>query len=179
MHPTPQHLKATCDGASISLSVAESASGGHLAALLTSVSGSSTYFRGGVVAYCLDAKVDVLGVDGTHAASVNCVSAQVAKEMATGVRKLFGTDVGVSITGYAEPDEDGVRYAWLGYDVGGHVWAERTLGPDVSFLQSCRVATQEDFAQAALAGLVAYLLDIKVDTSTPVEANERIVARFR
>jgi PncC family amidohydrolase len=156
-HPTPQRLKTLCDQSKLTIAVAESASGGHLAALLTSVSGSSSYFRGGVVAYHIDVKVEILGVDGSHASSCDCVSEQVAREMASGVRKALSTDVGISITGYAEPDGNGESYAWLGFDVRGHKWAERVVGPDASFMQSRRVASQEDFAQAALAGVSTYL----------------------
>lgn len=161
MPTTPETIKASCDRLSLTLAVAESASGGHLAALLTSVSGASSYFRGGVVAYHIDVKVDVLGVDGQHASKVNCVSEQVAKEMASGVRRLLGTSVGIAITGYAEPDSDGETYAWVGFDVRGQSWAERVPGVDAPWLnrQERRIANQDDYAQTAAEGLIAFLED--------------------
>jgi len=86
------------------VAVAESLTAGHVQAMISAVSGSSRYFNGGMTAYTLDAKNLLLGVDRTHAASVDCVSEQVAREMAVGVRDLFGSDIGVATTGYAEPD---------------------------------------------------------------------------
>lgn len=179
MPTTPERIKAIFDHSSLTLAVAESASGGHLSSLLTAISGSSSYFRGGVIAYHIDVKVNLLGVDEQHAASVNCVSAPVAKEMATGVRKLLDTEVGISITGYAEPDAAGDTYAWIGFDVWGHVWAERCTGPESAWLSSgeCRVATQDEYAQMALEGLCNYLDALKAEA--PIEANERLVARLR
>ena len=149
---TAESLKTLFDGSSLTLAVAESASGGHLSSILTSVSGSSTYFRGGVIAYHIDVKVDLLGVTREHAAAVNCVSAQVAKEMATGVRRLLKTDVGVSITGYAEPWGIAETYAWIGFDVKGEVWAEQVKGV------GDRVGVQTQFADLAATGLLNHLL---------------------
>lgn len=85
------------------LAVAESLTGGKLSAQITAASGASRYYLGGVTAYTLDQKAKLLGVDRAHAAKVNCVSARVAQQMAEGVRHLFGADVGVATTGYAEP----------------------------------------------------------------------------
>lgn len=100
--PLLEKLKQTLLERELTVAVAESLTGGNLAALLTSVSGSSGYFMGGVVAYTIHSKVELLGVDGQHAAEVNCVSAQVAAQMAEGVRSLFGSDIGIATTGYAE-----------------------------------------------------------------------------
>ncbi|WP_404424375.1 CinA family protein [Nibricoccus sp. IMCC34717] len=87
-----------------SLAVAESLTCGHLQALLGSVSGASAWFRGGVTAYTLAQKVALLGIDRAHAAEVDCVSERVAREMAAGARRLFSAAVGLSTTGYAEPN---------------------------------------------------------------------------
>ncbi len=87
----------------LTLAVAESLTGGHLQALVTSVSGSSDYFLGGVTAYSLEQKVKLLGVNRAHARRVNCVSQRVAVEMAFGATELFGADLAVATTGYAEP----------------------------------------------------------------------------
>ena len=85
------------------LAVAESLTGGRLQALITGVSGASGYFLGGVTAYTIPQKARLLGVDAAHAAEVDAFSARVAAEMACGACRLFGADVGVATTGYAEP----------------------------------------------------------------------------
>jgi len=86
------------------LAVAESLTGGRLQAEITKISGISAVFLGGITAYTLAQKVRLLGVTESHARSVNCVSAQVAREMAKGACRLFGADIGAATTGYTEPD---------------------------------------------------------------------------
>jgi nicotinamide-nucleotide amidase len=88
----------------LTLAVAESLTAGHLQARIAAVSGASEYFLGGVTAYSLDQKVKLLGVNRAHARRVNCVSQRVAVEMAHGVMELFGADLAVATTGYAQPD---------------------------------------------------------------------------
>ncbi|MCA9134117.1 MAG: CinA family protein [Planctomycetales bacterium] len=90
----------------LQLAVAESLTGGQLQSMISSASGASNYFRGGVTAYCLDAKVKLLGVHEAHAREVNCVSERVAAEMAAGVRQLFDAQIGLATTGYAEPSPE-------------------------------------------------------------------------
>ena len=84
------------------VAVAESLTSGNLAAILGSQSGASNYFQGGVTAYSLQQKVNILGVDQSVAEPVNCVSQEVAKQMAIGVASLFQTDYGIGTTGYAD-----------------------------------------------------------------------------
>lgn len=87
----------------LTLAVAESVTAGHVQARVAAASGSSEYFIGGITAYSLEQKVKLLGVDRAAAKKVNCVSAEVAEQMARGVCALFGSDLGVATTGYAEP----------------------------------------------------------------------------
>lgn len=87
------------------IATAESLTAGMIAAELASQSGSSAYLRGGIVAYTLDTKVQLLGVDRDEAAACNCVSPEVAMAMAHGARKQFGADCVIAVTGYAEPHE--------------------------------------------------------------------------
>jgi nicotinamide-nucleotide amidase len=90
------------------LAVAESLTGGLVAADLTSVPGASKVFRGSVTAYATDLKRDLLGVDAALLTSRGAVDPQVAAEMAAGVRKALGTDWGVATTGVAGPEpQDG------------------------------------------------------------------------
>ena len=84
---------------------AESLTGGRLAALLTEIPGSSEVFRGGVVAYATDVKIAVLEVPVAVVDQHGVVSAECAREMARGVRRLTGATYGVSTTGVAGPDE--------------------------------------------------------------------------
>jgi nicotinamide-nucleotide amidase len=86
------------------LAVAESCTGGGLGAMITSISGSSSYFSGGVISYDNAVKTGLLKVNSDDLAQYGAVSAAVAMQMATGVRSCLNTDWGVSITGIAGPD---------------------------------------------------------------------------
>jgi nicotinamide-nucleotide amidase len=86
-----------------SLSVAESITGGGLAAAITEVSGSSKVFLGGVIAYADEIKINELKVDAKTLKKFTAVSEEVAKEMATGARKKFNTDYAIATTGVAGP----------------------------------------------------------------------------
>ncbi len=90
-------------GAGKTLAAAESCTGGMLGKMLTSVSGSSAYFAGGVVTYSNEAKVNLLGVDSSAIEACGAVSDEVARRMAKGASERLGTDYGVSITGVAGP----------------------------------------------------------------------------
>jgi nicotinamide-nucleotide amidase len=83
--------------------LAESCSGGLLAARLTNVPGASEYLAGSVVAYSNEAKAELLGVDRDLIAAKGAVSPEVAEAMAVGALERFGADVAVSITGIAGP----------------------------------------------------------------------------
>ena len=85
------------------LGLAESCSGGMLAARITDVPGASDYFMGSVVSYSNEAKAELLGVDPGLIATKGAVSPEVAEAMAIGALARFGADVAVSITGVAGP----------------------------------------------------------------------------
>ncbi|MFE9631198.1 CinA family protein [Streptomyces sp. NPDC006463] len=90
------------------LAVAESLTGGMVAAELTAVPGASRSFRGSVTAYATELKHRVLGVDAGLLAAEGAVNAQVAAEMAAGVRRVMGASWGIATTGVAGPDpQDG------------------------------------------------------------------------
>jgi nicotinamide-nucleotide amidase len=88
----------------LTLSVAESCTGGLIGNLLTNVPGSSGYFLGGVIAYGNQAKMDLLGVSKQSLDTHGAVSDPVAREMAVGVRRALKADLGLSVTGIAGPD---------------------------------------------------------------------------
>ncbi|MFJ4622971.1 CinA family protein [Streptomyces sp. NPDC088812] len=90
------------------LAVAESLTGGLVAAEITAVPGASKVFRGSVTAYATALKQELLGVDGDLLAARGAVDPQVAAQMAAGVRKALGADWGIATTGVAGPDpQDG------------------------------------------------------------------------
>ena len=86
------------------LALAESCSGGLMAARVTDLAGASEYFAGGVVSYSNEAKAELLGVDSRLIEQKGAVSLEVAEAMAIGALERFGADVAVSITGVAGPD---------------------------------------------------------------------------
>lgn len=88
----------------ITLAVAESCTGGLVAASLSSVPGASSVFRGGVVAYSNEVKTSQLDVPAELIAAHGAVSGEVASAMARGVLERLGTDISVAITGIAGPD---------------------------------------------------------------------------
>lgn len=100
------------------LSVAESCTGGNVAAKFTAIHGASAYFNAGVVSYSNDAKVDILGVNPDDLARYGAVSEAVAIQMAEGVRRVGRSDYGISTTGIAGPaggsDEKPVGTVWIG-----------------------------------------------------------------
>ena len=87
----------------LTVSVAESCTGGRLGDCITDVPGSSDYFMGGVISYSNAAKVDLLGVDRAVLAIKGAVSREVAIQMASGVRRRLESDIGVGVTGIAGP----------------------------------------------------------------------------
>lgn len=90
----------------LTLSCAESCTGGLIAKRITDLPGASAAFKGGAVTYCNEAKHALLGVSETLLAEKGAVCAEVAKAMAEGARAVFGSDLAVSTTGVAGPDSD-------------------------------------------------------------------------
>ena len=88
----------------LSISVAESCTGGLIGHRLTSVPGSSSYFHGGVVVYSNQSKVDLLRVDPRTLETHGAVSERTVEEMARGVKDRIKTDLGLAVTGIAGPD---------------------------------------------------------------------------
>jgi len=89
------------------ISIAESCTGGKIAESITAHSGASNYFKGGIVAYATDSKIDILKVNPQLIKSHSVVSTQVAEAMAENVRQLFTSDYGLATTGNAGPTKGG------------------------------------------------------------------------
>jgi nicotinamide-nucleotide amidase len=103
----------------LTLGVAESVTGGLIASRLVNIAGASKWFRGGIVSYASEVKFDLLGV-----APGPVVSGDAAKAMATGVRRVLGSDIGLSVTGVAGPEEQDGQPA-------GTVFVGIAIGDDV------------------------------------------------
>jgi nicotinamide-nucleotide amidase len=99
-----RRLQETCIAGGLTVALAESCTGGLVAASLTEAAGSSGYFVGGVVSYADAAKRELLGVDAEVLAAHGAVSAQVARAMAEGARSRFHASLAGSVTGIAGPD---------------------------------------------------------------------------
>jgi len=108
MSGSAQRVVDTLTQRGLTIAVAESLTGGLIAAAITEIPGASAVLRGGVVAYATDVKVAILGVDAGLVAEHGAVHADVAEQMAVGVARLLGSDIGVACTGVAGPDpQDG------------------------------------------------------------------------
>ena len=90
----------------LTISTAESCTGGELSHLITSVSGSSNYFLGGICTYQTQKKTEILGVSEDLIKEKTVVSEEVAQAMSLGCQKLFKTDIALSTTGVAGPNSD-------------------------------------------------------------------------
>ncbi len=101
-----EHIKSIADfmlSRKYTLAVAESVTAGHLQAALSTAEDATLFFQGGITAYNIHQKYVHLNIDPVHAITCNCVSTQVAEEMAESVCRIFGSDWGIGITGYASP----------------------------------------------------------------------------
>jgi nicotinamide-nucleotide amidase len=149
-------------GPRLTLAVAESLTCGRLQARIGAISGASEFFLGGMTAYSLEQKVRHLGVERAAAAAVNSVSASVAEQMARGACALFGSDLGIGTTGYAEASAEprvAVPFAWWGLArrlPGGRF---ETLSGRVDCPGLSRVAVQERVAEEALDALIGWLTE--------------------
>ncbi|GAW93364.1 nicotinamide-nucleotide amidohydrolase family protein [Calderihabitans maritimus] len=139
----------------ITLAVAESCTGGLLAHRITNVPGSSAYFRLGVVAYDNRFKEEVLKVPRDFLAEFGAVSPQVARAMASGVRNLAGTTLGIGITGIAGPGggtpTKPVGLVYICLDYGKNCQIEKLL------LNGERVENKKASAHYALTMLYLHL----------------------
>ena len=89
----------------LTISVAESLTGGLVAASLTQIPGASAVFKGGIIAYGDEIKQQVLKVDPALITKFTSISEPVAQSMATNIREIMNTDIGIATTGVAGPDK--------------------------------------------------------------------------
>ncbi len=111
------------------LATAESCTGGYIAHLITSIPGSSAYFKGSVVAYANEIKENILNVRKETMLEHGAVSEEAVKAMAAGVKEKFDTDYAIAVSGIAGPDggsdEKPVGITWIAIATSGKVSAQR------------------------------------------------------
>lgn len=139
------------------IATAESCTGGYIAHLITSVPGSSEYFKGSVVSYANEIKIKVLGVAAADIEREGAVSEAVVLQMAEGVKKLLGTDYAVSTSGVAGPDggtpEKPVGTVWIGVATPDKTFARKFV---FSFTR------ERNIAKASAKALELVLNEVKV-----------------
>lgn len=139
----------------LTLSLAESCTGGLIGDRITNLPGSSEYFMGSVVAYAYQAKVALLGVAWDTLNARGAVSHDTVLEMARGARKAMSTDIAVSVSGIAGPggatDEKPVGTTWIGLVAADGEWTRHFL------FSGDRVENKSSAADAALQMLLDYL----------------------
>ena len=116
----------------LTIATCESCTGGGIGAAITSVPGSSEIFLGGIISYSNEVKNQVVGVEKEALDKFGAVSAEVASQMAKGVKELLKSDIAVSVTGIAGPGggtpDKPVGLVWFGLaDSKGNIRTEKKL----------------------------------------------------
>ena len=143
----------------LSVSTAESCTGGLVSHRITNVSGSSDYYKGGVIAYANEVKKEILHVAEKILEEKGVVSAECALEMAEGVRKLLDTDVGIATTGIAGPTggtpDKPVGLVYIALATKDYVYHEKHI------FHGDREENKREAADAALVMLRRYILQYR------------------
>lgn len=141
----------------LTVTFAESCTGGLLGKSITDVPGASAVFHGGAITYSNDIKIKVTGVSPDTIDKYTEVSFRCAEEMAAGAARLFGADIGISATGYAGPgggtDENPVGTVYTGVYARGKICSYRLYYPGKS----------RDEIRRAVTLFSAYLLECEAD----------------
>jgi len=143
----------------LTLAVVESATGGLISHLITNVPGSSDVYLGSITSYSNDVKIKVVGVKAETIAKYGAVSAQVARQMAAGGRKVLGADICVADTGIAGPTgatpSKPVGLFYIGLSHIGGTFSRKYL------FKGTREENKMFTALAALSWVMEYLTDLK------------------
>ncbi|OUV76095.1 MAG: hypothetical protein CBC83_01015 [Flavobacteriales bacterium TMED123] len=134
------------------ISVAESCTAGNIATMLTSLSGSSNFFEGGIIAYSEKAKINQLQVKNQDIKKYSAVSEQVAQQMVVGVKSQFQSDYALATTGYAGPTGDKVGQVFIAFAAKEEIYVSSHLFEG---------ARKEIVCQAAVKALSILLSEIK------------------
>lgn len=145
----------------LTLSVAESCTGGLISSRITNISGSSKYFERAIISYSNGAKVELLGIDEDHINKYGAVSIEVARLMAQGIRAVSGTDIGLAVTGIMGPtgatETKPVGLVFIG------ICDDKVCTAKEFHFGEDRIRNKERTSQAALEMLRRYLLGISYD----------------
>ncbi len=118
----------------ISLSLAESCTGGNIARMITSVPGCSSFFKGSIVSYSNEMKINILKVDAQDIANFGAVSRQIVEQMALGVKQLCLSDYALATSGIAGPDggtvEKPVGTVWIAVATPTEVFSQKFVFGD-------------------------------------------------
>lgn len=133
----------------LTLSLAESCTGGKLASLLTAIPGCSLYFKGGIVSYSNEAKKNILGVSPDDIEKHGAVSRTVVEQMVSGARRIFNSDCAIATSGIAGPDggtdEKPVGTVWIAVSCKDRLIARKFLfsnSRESNILRSCNKGIQ-------------------------------------
>jgi nicotinamide-nucleotide amidase len=140
----------------LTVAVAESCTGGLICHRITNVPGSSGYFLCGIVSYCNESKISILGVDQKLIETHGAVSKECAQSMAEGVKKIADTEIGIASTGIAGPS-GGSKEKPIGL-----VFIALSVKDHTEVMRYCFHGSREDIklksSEAALNMLRSYLV---------------------
>ena len=137
----------------LKLSLAESCTGGMIASEITSLSGSSAFFLGSAVTYSNESKENILGVSHSSLIESGAVSEAVAKEMALGSLKVYGSDIAGSVTGIAGPDGGTLQKPV------GTVWMAVTDGERTVAYENHFEGSRKDIREQTVRVLIERLIE--------------------
>ena len=165
MEDLPQLLVKVLSEKELKIATAESCTGGLISKMITDVSGASAVFDCGVCSYANNIKENVLGVSADDLRTKGAVSEEVAKQMAEGVRKLSGADIGISTTGIAGPtggtDLKPVGTVYIGVSTISQNYA---LLANLAEADKAKNATRDKIRQsAALLAIYCGLIEAKAE----------------
>ena len=113
----------------LTIGTAESCTGGNIAHLITSIAGSSEYFKGGIVSYSNEVKCNILKVSASNIEKDGAVSCSVVTDMAKGAQKALNVDCAIAVSGIAGPgggtDEKPVGTVWIATAIGERLVAKK------------------------------------------------------
>lgn len=139
----------------ITLALAESCTGGYISHMLTNISGSSNVFERGIICYSNKSKVELVKVDPSLIIEYGAVSETIARQLASNIRILSGTTIGIGITGIAGPTggtpEKPVGLVYIGFST------ENTTIVEKHIFQADRIG----FKEHVLKRILDYLLDFE------------------
>jgi len=135
------------------LSLAESCTGGMIASEITTLSGSSAFFLGSAVTYSNESKENILGVSHSSLIEFGAVSEAVAKEMALGSLRAYGSDIAGSVTGIAGPDGGTLQKPV------GTVWMAVTDGKRTIAYENHFEGSRKDIREQTVRVLIEHLIE--------------------